>query len=134
MIENAAFVLKEGHTTPTQAHKSRYSRHLRHALESVGLHRRYTLALKIQCTTLRGARACAHERRTGVVAAEAAAAKEHCPRYRNARDGALVGPQSRALLGTERRALHLIVKRKAPVGRRSNRMCARVSVRVRACV
>jgi hypothetical protein len=28
---------------------------------------------------LRGAGACADERRTGVVAAEAAAAKDHCP-------------------------------------------------------
>ncbi len=112
-----------------------YSRHLRHALEGIGRrHRRDTPIVQIQYTILRGARACAHERRTGVVAAEAAAAKKHCPRYRNARDGAMVRGQSRALLGTERRALHLIVKRKGPVGRRSDRVCARVRVRVRACV
>jgi hypothetical protein len=110
-----------------------YSRHLRHPLEGIGRHRGDTPIVKIQCTNLRGARACAHERRTGVVAAEAAAAKGHCPRYRNARDGAFV-VQSRALLCTERRALHLIVKKKGPVGRRSDRVCARVSVRVRACV
>jgi hypothetical protein len=48
-------------------------------LESVGLHRRYTLPLKIQWTTLRGAGACADERRTGVVATEGAAAKGQCP-------------------------------------------------------
>ena len=111
-----------------------YSRHLRHPLEGIGRHRRDTPFVKTQCTNLRGARACADERRTGVVAAEAAAAKEYCPRYRNARDGALVGPQSRALLGTERRALHLMVKIKGPVGRRSDRVCARVSVRVCTCV
>ena len=113
-----------------------YSRHLRHALEGIGRrHRCDTPIVKIQYTVLRGARACAHERRTGVVAAEAAAAtKGHCPRYRNARDGAMVRGQSRALLGTERRALHLIVKRKGPVGRRSHRVCAKVSERVRACV
>ena len=111
-----------------------YSRHLRHAVEGIGRHRGDTPIVKIQCTNLRGARACADERRTGVVAAEAAAAKEHCPRYRNARDGALVGPQSRTILDTERSALHLIVKIKIPVGRRSDRVRARVSVRVRACV
>ena len=83
---------------------------------------------------MKGTFSGADERRTGVVAAEAAAAKGHCPRYRNARAGALVGPQSRALLCTERRALHLIVKMKGPVGRRSDSVCARVSVRVRACV
>jgi hypothetical protein len=108
-----------------------YSRHLRHALEGIGRQRRDTPILKTQKTIFRGARACAHERRTGVVAAGAAAAKGHCPRYRNARDGALVHVlvgQSRALLGTERRAPHLIVKKKVPVGRRSDRVCARVSV------
>jgi hypothetical protein len=62
---------KHNHTH-TQAHTSRYSRHLRHALKSVGLYRRYTLGIKIQITSLRGAGTCAHERRTGVVAAEAA--------------------------------------------------------------
>jgi hypothetical protein len=111
-----------------------YSRHLRHALEGIERHRCDAPIVKIQYTIIRGARACAHERRTGVVAAEAAAAKGHRPRDRNARDGALVGGKGRALLGTERRALHLIVKRKGPVGRRSDRVCARLSVRVRACV
>jgi hypothetical protein len=77
--------------TPTQAHTSRYSLHLRHALESVGRHRRYAPPRKFQCTSFRGAGACADERRTGVVAAEAAAAKGHCPRYGRARDGAYVG-------------------------------------------
>ncbi len=91
MTDNLSFVLKEGNTlAPTQAHKSRYSRRLQHAFESVGLHRRYSLKRKIQCTTLRGAGACAHERRTGVVAAEGAAAKCHCPRYGRARDRSFV--------------------------------------------
>jgi hypothetical protein len=63
--------------TPT--HTSRYSLHLRHAFENVWLHRSYTPALKKKVTTLRGAGACAHERRTGVVAAEGAAAKGLCP-------------------------------------------------------
>jgi hypothetical protein len=76
--------------TPTQAHTARYSLHLRHALESVGLHRRYSLRRKIHEISLRGAGACADERCTGVVAAEAAAAEGHCPRYGRARDGALV--------------------------------------------
>ena len=66
--------------TPTQAHTSRYSLHLRHVLESVGLHRRYALRRKNQAPSFRGAGACADERRTGVVAAEAATAKGHCPR------------------------------------------------------
>jgi hypothetical protein len=39
---------------------------------------------------LPGAGACAHERRTGVVAAEGAAAKGHCPRYGRARDRSFV--------------------------------------------
>jgi hypothetical protein len=65
--------------TRTQAHTSRYSLHLRHALESVGLHRRYSPAQKIQCASLRGAGACADERRTGVVAAGAVATKGHSP-------------------------------------------------------
>jgi hypothetical protein len=65
--------------THSHKHISWYSLHLRHACESVGRHRRYALAIKIQCTTLCGAGACAHERRTGVVAAEGAAAKGHCP-------------------------------------------------------
>jgi hypothetical protein len=93
--DRKSFICFEGgkhNRTPTQAHTARYSLHLRHALESVGLHRRYSLALQIQCTSLRGAGAChgADERRTGVVAAEAAAAEGHCPRYGRARDGALV--------------------------------------------
>jgi hypothetical protein len=77
-----SFICTEGgkhNRTPTQAHTSRYSRHLRQALESVGRHRRYALRRKIQVTSSRGAGACADERRTGVVAAEAAAAKGHCP-------------------------------------------------------
>ena len=81
------YILK--HTsTPTQVHTSWYSRHLCHILESVGRHRRDTLKGKIQFTTLRGAGARAHERRTGVVAAEGAAAKGHCPWDGRARDGA----------------------------------------------
>ena len=67
--------------TPTQAHTSRYSLHLRHVLESVGRNRRYTLGVKIQCATLRGAGACAHQRRTGVVAAKGAATKGCCPGF-----------------------------------------------------
>ena len=77
------FICTEGgkhNRTPTQAHTSRYSRHLRHALESVGLHRRYTLVRKLQVATFRGAGACPHERRIGVVATEGAAAKGHGPR------------------------------------------------------
>ncbi len=80
--DRKSFICTEGgkhNRTPTQAHTSRYSLHLRHVMESVGLHRRYSLGRKIQRTTLRGAGACAHERRTGVVAAEGAAAKGHCP-------------------------------------------------------
>jgi hypothetical protein len=80
--DRKSFICTEGgkhNRTPTQAHTSRYSRHLRHALENVGLHRRYALRRKIQVTSLRGAGACADERRTGVVAAEGAAAKGHCP-------------------------------------------------------
>jgi hypothetical protein len=65
--------------TPTQAHTSWYSRHLCHILESVGRHRRDTLRRKTQCTSLRGTGARAHERRTGVVAAEGAVPKGHCP-------------------------------------------------------
>jgi hypothetical protein len=64
--------------TPSKAHTSRYSLDL-DALESVGLHRRYTLPPKIQFTRKWGAGACAHERRTSVVAAEAAVAKGLCP-------------------------------------------------------
>jgi hypothetical protein len=81
---------KHNHT-PTQAHTSRYSLHPRHVLKSIGLHRRYILSLKIQATSLRGAGACADERRTGVVAAEAAVSKVHCPRLGHARAGAVVG-------------------------------------------
>jgi hypothetical protein len=69
-------------STPTQAHTSWYSRHLCHILESVGRHRRDTLRRKIQYTTFRGAGACAHERRTGVVAAKGAVAKGYCPCWR----------------------------------------------------
>jgi hypothetical protein len=71
--------------TPTEAHTSWYSRHLCHILESVGRHQRDTHAgpdthiRKTQKTTLRGAGARAHERRTGVVAAEGAVAKGYCP-------------------------------------------------------
>jgi hypothetical protein len=86
-----SFICTEGgkqNPTPTQAHTPRYSRHLRHALESVGLHRRDTLSIKTKFTTLRGAGARAHERRTGVVAAEGAAAKGHCPRDGRASDQA----------------------------------------------
>ena len=91
MIVNASVVLKGGNTIAhPQAHTSWYSRHLCHILESVGRHRRDTHKRKTQCTTFRGAGACAHERRTGVVAAEGAAAKGHCPWYGRARDGASV--------------------------------------------
>jgi hypothetical protein len=121
--DRKSFIFTEGgrhNPTPTQAHKSRYSRHL-HAFESVGLHRRYSLALKLQCTTLGGAGPCADERRTGVVAAEGAAAKGHCPRYGRARDRSFVvkhcfTPQ----LGTDRRTLQLVVVQiKLPVSRRN---------------
>ena len=121
-----SFICTEGgkhNRTPTQAHTSRYSRHLRHALESVGLHRSDILRCKIQVTSLHGAGACAHERRTGVVAAEAAAAKGGCPRYGRARHGTLVGGQSRALLGTDRRAQQLVVVQiKPPVSRRNREL------------
>jgi hypothetical protein len=96
--DRKSFICTEGgkhNSTPTQAHTSRYSLQSRHVLESVGLHRRYTLRLKIQITSLRGAGACAHERRTGVVAAEAAVPKGHCPRYGRARDGAIVWAKKR---------------------------------------
>jgi hypothetical protein len=69
----------EHNPTPTQAHTSWYSRHFCHSLESVGRNRRDTLRLKRQETTFRGAGARAHERRTGVVTAEGAAAKDYCP-------------------------------------------------------
>ena len=122
--DRKSFICTEGgkhNLTPTKAHTSRYSRHLWHVLESVGLHRRYTLALKIQRTTLRGAGACADERRTGVVAAEGAVAKGHCPR-----SGLDAGRQKPAS-----RAQQLIpIKINRPVGRRYDRVCARVSVRV----
>ena len=91
--DRKSFICTEGgkhNRTPTQAHTSRYSRHLRHVLESVGLHRRYTLRLKIQATMLRGAGACADERRNGVVVAEGAVCKGHCPRYGRARDVSIV--------------------------------------------
>jgi hypothetical protein len=106
---------------PTQAHESWYSRHLCHILESVGRHRRDTLVIKHQVTALRGAGARAHQRRTGVVAAESAAAKGHCPRYGRARDGASVPQQCAHLLDTDRRALQLVVRlwqTKIPVSRR----------------
>jgi hypothetical protein len=80
--DRKSFICTEGgkhNRTPTQEHTARYSPQLRHALESVGRHRRYAPVIKIQPTSLRGAGACADERRTGVVAAEAAAAKGHCP-------------------------------------------------------
>jgi hypothetical protein len=126
MIENP-FCFEGGkhNRTPTQAHTSRYSLHLRHALEIVGLHRRYSLPQKIQCTSLRRAGACADERRTGVVAAEAAAAKGHCPWFGSARDGgALVARmQCAPLLGTERRALQLVVVQiKRAVSRRNRKL------------
>ena len=86
-----SFICAEGgkhNRTPTQAHTSWYSRHLCHILESVGRHRRDTLIQKRQGTIFGGAGARAHERRTGVVAAEGAAAKDHCPWDGRARDGA----------------------------------------------
>jgi hypothetical protein len=95
--------------TPTQVHTSWYSRHLYHILESVGRHRRDILRRKIQGTAFRGAGACAHERRTGVVAGKGAAAKGHCPRYGRARDGALVLRHSAHLQDTDRRALQLVL-------------------------
>ena len=111
----------EHNRTPTQAHTSRYSRHLRHVLESVGLHRRYSLRRKIQRSSLCGAGACAHERHTGVVAAEGAVAKGHRPRL-----GLDAGRPK-----TASRAQQLIpIKINRPVGRRYDRVCARVSVRV----
>ena len=122
--DRKSFICTEGgkhNRTPTQAHTSRYSLHLRHVMESVGLHRRYSLRRKIQLTTLRGAGACAHERRTGVVAAEGAVAKGHCPRL-----GLDAGRQNPAS-----RAQQLIpIKINRPVARRHDRVCARVSVRV----
>jgi hypothetical protein len=130
--DRKSFICTEGgkhNRTPTQAHTSRYSLHLRHALESVGLHRRYALRRKNQALSSRGAGACADERRTGVVAAEAAAAKGHCPRYGRARHGTLVFValeqalgQCAPLLGTERRALQLFVQIKLPVSRRNREL------------
>jgi hypothetical protein len=68
-----------------------------------------------------GAGACAHERRTGVLAAEGAVAKGHRPRL-----GLDAGRQKPAS-----RAQQLIpIKINRPVGRRHDRVCARVSVRV----
>jgi hypothetical protein len=120
MIENTSFVLQGGNTI-THPHTSRYSLHLRHALESVGLHRRYTLEMKKQVTTLRGAGACAHERRTGVVAAEGAVSKVHCPRYGHARNGAKQ-IHCAHLLCTDRRTPQLVVVQfKQPVSRRNMR-------------
>ena len=125
-----SFICTEGgkhNRTPTQAHTSRYSRHLRHALENVGRHRRYAPPRKFQCTSFRGAGACADERRTGVVAAEAAAAKGHRPRYGRARDGSLV-VQCAPLLGTDRRALQLVVVQlKLPVSRRKRELVNQLS-------
>jgi hypothetical protein len=116
----------QSHTT--QVHTSRYSRHLCHILESVGRHRRDTLRRKIQVTTLRGAGARAHERRTSVVAAEVAAAKGHCPRYGRARDGTLVPRQCAHLLDTDRRALQLVVGQiKLPVSRRNRKLGRQLS-------
>jgi hypothetical protein len=110
-------------STPTQAHTSWYSPHLCHILERVGRHRRDTLIPKIQCTTFRGAGARAHERRTGEVAAEGAAAKGHCPRYRRARDGAFVPRQLPPLLGTDRCALQLVLGQiKCAVSRRNREL------------
>ena len=120
--------------TPTLAHTSRYSRHLLHVLESVGLHRRYTLRRKIQMRWFLGAGAsCAHERRTGVVAAEGAVSKGHCPRYGRARDGSLViPPQSAPLLGTDRRAVQLVVvQHKLPVSRRKRELGNQLSGKLR---
>ena len=122
--DRKSFIRTEGgkhNRIPTQAYTSRYSRHLRHVLESVGLHRHYSLRRKIQRSSLCGAGARAHERRTGVVAAEGAAAKGHCPRL-----GLDTGRQKSAS-----RAQQLIpIKNNGPVERRYDRVCARVSVRV----
>jgi hypothetical protein len=123
MIENASVVLKGGNTIAhPQAHTSWYSRHLCHILESVGRHRRDTLKRKIQGTVFRGTGARAHERRTGVVAAEGATAKGFCPRYGRARDGALVLRQCAHLQDTDQRALQLVLGQiKSPVSRRNVR-------------
>ncbi len=130
--DTKSFICTEGgkhNRTPTQAYTTRYSRHLRHVLESVGLHQRYSLRRKIQRSSLCGAGACAHERRTGVVAAEGAVAKGHCPRL-----GLDAGRQKPAS-----RAQQLIpIKINRPVGRRHDRVCVIVSVRVQmklpACI
>jgi hypothetical protein len=120
--DTKSFICTEGgkhNRTPTQAHTSRYSLYLRHVLESVGLHRRYSLRRKIQRTSLCGAGACADERRTAVVAAEGAVAKGHCPRL-----GLDAGRQKPAS-----RAQQLIpIKINRPVAKRYDRVCARVSV------
>ncbi len=93
LIENTSFEMNREDTIhnhrPTQVNVSRYARNIWHSVESVGLHRRYTLRPKIQCTTVRGAGACAHERRTGVVAAEGAVAKGGCPCLRLRRQATL---------------------------------------------
>jgi hypothetical protein len=99
------------------------SPHLCHILESVGRHRRDTLRRKMQETTFRGAGARAHERRTGIVAAEGAVAKGFCPWYGRARDGAFVTDQCAHLLDTDRRALQLVVGQlKASVSRRNTEL------------
>ena len=73
--------------------------------------------------TLKGTFSGADERRTDVVAAEAAVTKGHCPRYGRARDGAHVGIQCTPLLGTDRHALQLVVvQRKIPVSRRNREL------------
>jgi hypothetical protein len=121
--------------TPTQAHTSWYSRHFCHILESVGRHRRDTLRRKKQITALRGAGARAHERRTGVVAAEGAAAKGFCPRYGRARDGAFVMHRVMLvlafvihqwpLLGTYRRAQQLVLEQSENPAKRRQRELGR---------
>ena len=127
-IDGKSFICTEGRKhngTPAHPHTSRYSRHLWHALESVGRHRRYKPALEIQRTTLRGAGACAHERRTGVVAAEGAAAKGHCPLYRRAHARSLVSTsaQQRSMLGTYQHTLQqVVVQMQRPVSRRKREL------------
>jgi hypothetical protein len=126
--DRKSFICPEGgkhNRTHTQAHWLRSSRHLWHALESVGLHRRYWSVFKNQAVAEAGAVACAHERPTGEVPAESASVNGHCPRYGRTRDRSCVISVTRQfapLLGTEGRTLQCAVQRKRPVSTRNREL------------